>query len=294
MLRQRTIVAGLSLLALAALETRVLADGETSAAPSASPASTSRWSGFYLGIGGGAGSVDQTIDGDVYKSKTIEKRHKYSDGPWQPWKSYELINEQASYGSDEWHGFGTLQIGADHLISDRFLIGAFADIDFYRNADTSFSESSKWLSASGRLDLERVWSVGGRLGVLARPDFLLYAVGGYTQAHIDGASEVDFKWGPTLSGEAPDKLRGYFVGGGGEWLIHDNLSLKLEYRYAKYRDEGISGSASDTYQWADCYKEYQVTKNYAAGADFDTDIQSIRGALVFRIGRDEPAPAPLK
>jgi opacity protein-like surface antigen len=261
----------------------------------AAPEAASHWSAFYFAAGGGAGKFDQSSDFSASKLSELWGRYKYCP-EWEQLGSWEK-NKSGSLDGDDWNGFGTIQIGADHLLDHRFLIGAFADIDFYRNSDNALSLASHKFSFSSDVDLERVWSVGGRIGVLAHPNFLIYAVGGYTQAQLDGSANATFGSGPyatTIALDTPDKLRGFFVGAGGEWMIHDNLSLKLEYRYAKYRDESSSGSASKSYSWEDCNSEYELKKYYSANANFDADIHSIRGALVLRLGRDESAPAPLK
>ncbi|HYD49100.1 MAG TPA: outer membrane beta-barrel protein [Terriglobales bacterium] len=312
MLRKRITVMGLALLALAAIETPLLADGEPSAAPPPGPVAKSSWSGFYLGIGGGMGNVDQSVSGEASKFFTVDKYKKHCHWVWYypyykcsdyfPSGHHEGgFTEQGSANDDEWHGFGTVQFGADYMLHDRFLIGAFADVDIYHDAGKSFSIKDDKLSASGDLDLERVWYVGGRLGLLVHHDFLLYGVGGYSQADIDSSSTVDFKYGPNFTLRPDDKLKGYFVGGGGEWKFHKNVALKVEYRYAKYDSDGDSDSASKQFvdydfyhkNGYDVYEKEIIKKYYNSNADFDADIHSVRGVLVFR-AYDEPAPTPLK
>lgn len=315
MLRKRITIAGLAFFALAASEAPVLADGAP-AAPAPAPVSKSHWSGFYLGVGGGIGKVDQSVSGVASKLTTIDKYKKVIDYEKKcfHWPYYYCIyvpvgshyepdgssshtaTENGSFSDESWKGFGTIQFGADHLAHDRLLVGVFADVDLYRGADATFGTEDCDLSVSGKLGLERVWNVGGRIGLLAHPNFLIYGVGGYSQADIDSYSEVDFKHGgPDFTLRPDDKLRGYFLGGGAEWLFHENIALKVEYRWARYDGEGDSDSAvKGPYVDYDYHSKEEITKYYSTNADFDLDVQSIRGALVVRFGRDEPAPAPLK
>lgn len=78
--------------------------------------------------------------------------------------------------------------------------------------------------------------IGGRLGYLVTPNTLIYGLGGYTQASFDGQVDLSyfifFVGAPqTLSLRVADELHGYFLGGGGEVKVADNVALRLEYRY---------------------------------------------------------------
>lgn len=318
MLRKRITIAGLAFFVLAASEAPVLADGAP-AAPAPAPVSKSHWSGFYLGVGGGIGNVDQSVSGEASKYFTIDKYKNYCKWEWEGhwphfWPVYKCSGykpagghdggyaEQGSFNDEDWKGFGTIQFGGDYVLHDRFLVGAFADVDIYTDADASFSSKDHKLSVSGELDLERVWNVGGRIGLLVHRDFLIYGVGGYSQADLDSHSNVKFAYGgPDFTLTAPDKLKGYFVGGGGEWKFHKNVALKVEYRYARYDSEGESASGVKEvvdydfshYHGYDVYEKDVIKKTYNTNADFDADIHSVRGVLVFRFN-DDPAPAPLK
>jgi opacity protein-like surface antigen len=323
MLRKRITAVGLAAISLSAMALPALADGDPkSFAPPVEE--RSRWSGFYLGVGGGAGKVERGASGeaskytetDVYKKKSKREwvcedhdkpsTHSYSWNPpkkcdWKTVHYYEYIDtlfggftEAANLVQDDWQGFGTIQFGADHLFHDRFLVGLFADVDLYRNADSSFFGYDDKLALTNKFELNRVWNVGGRVGFLLHPELLLYGVGGYTQADVEDSTDIDFKHGPTLSLSNTDKLKGYFVGGGGEWQFHKNIGLKVEYRYAKYRSEGDSASA--TGYDVDYYHDYkfETSKYYSAKADYDADIHSVRGVLVFRFDEPDAAPVPLK
>jgi len=328
MLRKRITATGSALVLAALAAPAALADGEPKSFV-APVASKSSWSGFYFGIGGGAGNVDQSVSTDASKTTQIDKFKKVPKFkeitktiknchfvPYWPYSKcvhkpityhvpdgyeYQQYDSDTKYASksdsfqdDAWHAFGTLQFGADYQIHDRFLIGAFVDVDIYRDAESSFSSKNKLVSTSSRLGVDRVWNVGGRIGIIAHNNFLLYGVGGYSKADIDNSTLIDFKHGPDFKFVPDDRLKGYFVGGGGEWKFHKNVALKLEYRYAKYDGESASASATKEYVDYDHFKKYEVTKHYNASASYDTDIHSIRGVLVFRFDDATPDPAALK
>ncbi len=292
-------------------------EGSLKDGPAPLPPEEYVWNGLYVGVGLGAGSFDHDVDVDASKTKTLKKRSKkckhddyYKDHVHDcDWSSIDPIYapdpkvKSAHFSNDDWDVFGTVKLGYDRLIHNRFLIGAFVDFDFYNDADSSFSEP--WIkhygghkkqigSIDGGIDLDHVWSVGGRLGVLVTPRILLYGVGGYSEASLDGDVNVKFKHGPTLPLAAPDELQGYFLGGGGEIKLHKNVSLQFEYRWTDLDGDSASASASDYDTWIKHCKEFKLTKDYDARADFDGDIQSIRAVLVMKFGEHERPVEPLK
>jgi outer membrane immunogenic protein len=282
-----------------------------------SAAETYLWNGFYVGVGIGAGSFDQSVDVDASKSVLIEKFRKCPEPPALalleepyciPYQSYGPFTKEKSFSSsdDDWDAFGTLKIGYDRLIHERFLIGAFADVDFYSNSDHTFSEPwvkdyGDWKKEIGSIDgsfeIDNVFSAGVRGGVLLTPRILAYAVGGYSHATVDGNVDVSFKYGPTLSLAGPDDLQGYFVGGGAEIKLRRNVSLQLEYRYTDLDSDSASASKTivkGPYDCGDYYCEKKITKTFNANADFDGDIQSVRAVLVFKLDTPAHHVEPLK
>lgn len=288
------------MLALASVEAK--ADGYSGSIKDAPPApEVYQWNGLSVGVGIGVGLLDRSVSVEADKRAKKEYCHYHYgsyncspassgwhdyDGPWN--KAIE-----SAFGDDNWNGFGTLQVGYDRLLGDRILVGAFADFDFYVDADSAFSSYEKYGKShawiDGDVDLKNVWSVGGRLGFLVTPRVLLYGVGGYTEARVDGTASATFKWdgnpAHTVSMELPDEMKGYFVGGGAELKLDKNLSLKLEYRYSHFGSEGVSAGNKFT-DTSSCYCDYlyRVKTDINAGTDIDMDIHSVRAALVFKLG----------
>jgi opacity protein-like surface antigen len=260
-----------------------IADG-TPGSLTPAPVVRDGWSGLYIGLGGGASRVDHSsrVDTDVTKQK--EKCHfkKVKNGKgyceWEEWGNPYTQHLQSLFSEDDTTGFGTIQVGYDHLLGHHLLIGAFADVDIYFAGDDQ------------DLDLNHTWNIGGRLGVLVAPRVLLYGVGGYTQAGIDNTIQISN--GPKLGDF--DNPRGWFAGGGGEVKLHRGVSLKLEYRYADYGsfDDGGSLSTTSASYWK-YGKKFRHVTTVDSSADDDLEVQSVRALVVFRL--DEPdAPVPLK
>lgn len=283
------------------------------------------WNGVYFGIGAGAGSLDYDLLGHASKSKLSEKRNCTEQDKddydsevcldphsWRirrPGKSdynYDY-SKDIRVSDDEWNIFGTVQVGVDYQISNGVVIGAFADYDLYTGSGSFFS--TPWIrphdkhshymgSLSGNVELDSVWSVGGRIGVLVTPRFLLYGLGGYTQASLDVnmALSLSGDWGrQPYSVNLPDELHGYFIGAGGEIKLRDNLSFKLEYRYSDFDQvsASISKSFVDQEVHCGCY-EHRTTRGREADAELDAELHAVRAVLVYRFGDSDEALQPMK
>lgn len=280
------------------------------------------WGGIYIGGGVGAGSLDYDLWGHAVKSTLTEERlcedidyygRCVPETDWfklEEWSDRHLKDIHVS--NDDWSIFGTVQIGIDQPIGQKLVVGAFADYDLYADSGNSFSlpwidpddENYEMASLNGNVELDSVWSVGGRIGVLVTPRFLLYGTGGYTQANIDGnlTLALDRKKGTqSVSASLPDELKGYFVGLGGEIKLRDNLSFKIEYRYSDF--DAVNASASKSYvksgiedwdDWDDCIVEGRVTKGREAQAELDAELHSVRAVLVHRFNFNDKFTEPLK
>jgi len=291
---------------------------------------TSTWDGVYFGVGGGAGLLSG-LSVNANRSKDLMERNCYridrdgkcedpEDEWWKIadwWFDNGLSNgedEDYSYSksindiNDDWRVFGTIQVGVDKQIGQKFVIGAFADYDFYADSDGSFAmpwniSQRDWAltgSLSGNVELEKVWSVGGRIGALLTPKMLLYGMGGYTQATLDGNVVLvagDSRGTDTLSLSFPDELRGYFVGVGGEYKFENNMSFKVEYRYSKFDSD--SASVSNNFVTYDLHDESSGWQHKSIfdrdlGIGIDPELHSIRAVLAYRFGASDEGMQPLK
>ena len=270
--------------------------------------STDGWSGFSVGAGIGAKTIDQNATAaaerwDLFKKKTCFWYY-YCDTDYYGTKPEYL---KGSMNDDAWKIFGTVQVGYDRLLFDRVLIGAFADYDFHPEGDEHASFSYKGNSLSGDLDRAGTWTVGGRLGYLVTPRFLVYGLGGFSRMNQDGSVTAAFdgpKYAPlpTSVTLTTGDLDGWTTGGGIETKldrIDKRLSLKVEYRYSRF--EGDSDVGYDDAFNKTTYKKWwtktQVKHWASEGAGFDLDeatVQSVRAVLVWKLQAD-PAPIePLK
>lgn len=119
-------------------------------------------------------------------------------------------------------------VGFDLPVGDQIRVGAEAEIS---------GSSAKWDNNNGvpntfnlgRVKADRDIYVGGRVGVVAAPQALVYVKAGYTNARY-GLLGTD---GTTSLGQHLD-ADGYRLGAGVEYAITPRAYTKLEYRYSNY------------------------------------------------------------
>ena len=276
------------------------------------------WNGLSVGAGIGVSRIDQGVGAFAKREDWVET---YRCPDWTPdiceiWPSspsdkHYLNTEAAGADGRDWAFFGTVQIGYDRLLSDHILVGAFADIDFYRDSNLEFHHEG-YNRIKGKLERKNMWTVGGRIGFLATPRILIYGLAGYSSMKLDGAMDAyfndpydgtpDFADNPTNLALRFDKsVSGLTVGGGIEAKLGGRLSLKLEYRYSHLGSGSAEMNQTDYDESADwqcgagnkhclLLREIHEKGHVDLG---DSDIHSVRAVLSFKLGRDEEPIAPL-
>jgi outer membrane immunogenic protein len=148
------------------------------------------------------------------------------------------------YGGKGW--LGRIGGGYDYQFGGRFVAGAFADFDMSSLKGTVADPA---IPLAGSIKQQWAWAAGGRAGVLATPDILFYADGGYTSAHFSAASMIDpsgLKLGGTWNTPAFTQS-GWFVGGGTEYAMNwfvPGLFVRTEYRYADYGTQTLTNTVA--------------------------------------------------
>jgi outer membrane immunogenic protein len=140
-------------------------------------------------------------------------------------------------GGNGW--LGEIGLGYDAQISDKIVLGAFADYDFSSVRGTIGDQFNQ---VSGKTNNDSTWFVGARAGWLMTPQVLNYYNVGYTHAHFGGAN-----MGPTGSGGGPAGFatsnydgNGWFVGGGLEVAMGSGWFWRSEVRFAQYSKQTLS------------------------------------------------------
>ena len=241
-------------------------------------AASSRWTGFYVGLNAGytwsdvsASSTFSCLTGPAtpcnYNNDTIANRGNLT-----------IIGNGAS-GSLSDTGFaGGLQ-GGFNWVSGGVLIGAESDFNAFRlgnkHQTTSVLPTLVPIIVTSSASVETNWlfTARGRLGWAATSSMLLYGTGGL--AVTDGQARNYFTdyFSPSETGGSSksNTLIGYVVGGGAEWALDRQWSLKAEYLFLSFGS--ISTSVSDLNSLG------SGTGNNALATKVDLDAQIVRVGL---------------
>ncbi|MFN3549533.1 MAG: outer membrane protein [Mesorhizobium sp.] len=228
------------------------------------------WTGFNVGVAGGFSTVRHNGGLAIYDY----------DGPGGlaqigPVDIFE-INGNVDFGGEGY--LGRLEVGYDHQLGQRFVLGAFADYTFnnaksqvglfgdYCLYDNNGTDDCFFGTTTGTADLTYTletgdsWSIGGRAGVLINPQTMVYGLGAFTRQNM----KADLTLNTGLAGIGSQEILsydydrdGWTFGIGMQTMLTDRLSTKLEYRNTQWDESeiilgndfaGISRSEDSTVQ----------------------------------------------
>ena len=194
------------------------------------PVSQFSWRGFYAGINGGYawGSGDATIIRGVGSIDAVEP--------------------------DGWIGGG--QIGYNAQFGN-FVLGVEGDMQgaSIDGSSIGIAGGSAYRATS---DMNWFGTIRARAG-FAADRVLIYATGGVAWADMD-FSLYDVAGGTRYSGG--DTLTGYAVGGGVEWALANNWTLKGEYLYIDLDDAKFHGGGGPTTSFDNSFHTVRAGLNY--------------------------------
>ena len=211
------------------------------------------WTGFHLGFGVGAGAAVTELG-----------------IPPLGGASFNGIGGEGV--------FGQFSVGYDHMLSERFMLGGFADVR-YGNIGTSLGIAGLF-NASINADLG--FDVGLRAGYLISPQTLGYVLAGY--------SWQQFSLDTSIPGISADwNASGFVVGAGLETVLTGNWTLKGEYRFASYCNvnylaplgvpAGILNASTSTHTFL-AGINYRFGAQNGGGATFETPAYDWTGFYV--------------
>jgi outer membrane immunogenic protein len=114
----------------------------------------------------------------------------------------------------------------------------FGALSLQRTAGASggyrFFAGASAFSLSNSIDTDWLATLRGRIGVTVTPDLLLYAAGGLALTDINFTSIYLDNGGRTGTGRISDRRAGWTYGGGAQWALNRNWSVRAEYLYADF------------------------------------------------------------
>jgi outer membrane immunogenic protein len=207
--------------AIVGFSTVAVADGMPSRY--AAPAYTS-WSGFYIG-----GSVGW----------------QWTDVDWS--FPAPIANQITSTSQSFDHGVLGAHVGYQHQFG-AIVVGIEGGAKIAPRSAQARRESSRCafpLPFNDRCDtenVERLYTLGGRLGWTPTSKWLLFATGGYASVEVD----TGIRFGGVLVPPPPTatpvsfggaRHDGWYVGGGVEYMVTKNIIIGLEYQHFDFDTE---------------------------------------------------------
>jgi len=236
------------------------------AAPAQQPAPLD-WTGLYIGYHTGAalGLADvanpfgPSIFGDTVRTP----------GP--------LAGGQLGYN---WQlGASALGVEAD---------ASWADMD---GTNTCFARSGDYVSANCRAGVDALGTATARYGWILPFDrrTLFYGKAGLAFVHGDLKAKPNGGLGLSATGGSSTQV-GWTVGGGVERAIASRWSLKAEYGFLGFDDEGLTAPGS---RFQSAPPEGPLTSAAAARTHVSQDIHQFKLGMNYRLGGGPPAAAPV-
>ena len=221
-------------------------------APPPPPAPIWTWTGFY--IGGSVGGKWNDTNVDIYPTGCFLNAAPNGCGGAAPGLSGVAANpirsDSTHLGQSRFIGGG--QAGYNWQ-SGNWLLGVEGDISWTGLNQSIITTKTMTPPLAGFMvhseAMKEDWlaTFRARAGFVVAPSFLLYATGGLAVAHVQTASAVAFTVTPDIYAGTFDETRaGWTVGGGGEWMIARNWSIKAEYLYVDLGKQTVNLACVNT------------------------------------------------
>jgi outer membrane immunogenic protein len=189
---------------------------------------------------------------------------------------------------------GGVQIGYNYQFRPTWVAGVEADFQFASiNGSGSTSYVGGLALSSASQDIQHFGTVRARLGYLATDSLMVYATGGFAYAQLNNAAAMTVAPGATVNliggvgtstncggafpntcfiGSSNSLTPGWTAGGGLEYALGQNWSLKGEYLYAHFEQTVTAAAATPT--------AGTLPNTYTA--KFATDLHIARVGLNYR------------
>jgi outer membrane immunogenic protein len=209
----------------------IAADLPSKAAPPP-PAPVFSWTGVYFGVNGGYGWQSQTTDPvQLFTNDTTPVNLGDATAA-----SRGTIGDIRAAG-----GFGGFQVGYNYQFAPYLLVGI--ETDFQGSGikgDTGparFTNPNGTFPHVGAADVQLNWfgTVRGRVGFTAS-NWLFYGTGGFAFGNVEYKLTVNEVGGAALftTQMSAKETTGWVAGGGIEWGVTPNISVKAEYQYLDF------------------------------------------------------------
>jgi outer membrane immunogenic protein len=209
-----------------------------SQAASAAPPVPYNWTGFYVGAHAGYGWDTESA---AIQSSTLVLSGLFGNG-----------TIPSALGVDPKGPLGGVQLGYNYQIN-RIVLGVEADVSLAdMQGDVSVTNPGPVLpfaSYTTSVEQRMRWfgTLRGRLGFAATDNLLIYGTGGLAYGETEFSANIH-RSAILIKFDVPastkDTRTGWTIGGGVEWALARNWSVKGEYLYYDLGDTTITGNVT--------------------------------------------------
>lgn len=249
----------------------------------APPAPVASWTGFYAGVNLGGGWSNTDVG---YGTSDRRVQVLFDTAANLPANGDRIGSSGV---------LGGVQIGYNYQFKPTWVAGVEADFQFANiNGSGSTPYLDGFLVSSASQDIKHFGTVRARLGYLATDSLMVYATGGFAYAQLNNAVAMDIGPGAFIAlidllnntstncgvgftpacfaGSSNSLTPGWTVGGGLEYALGQNWSLKGEYLYARFEQTITAAAVTPT----------PGTQPNTYTAKFGTDLNVVRVGLNYR------------
>lgn len=184
------------------------------------PAAVSDWTGFYIGVFGGA-TFNPATPGVIEFDQQL-------DGTFGPPIGTLATAFGSNFIGSRDGGFsGGFELGYDKQIGN-FVVGVVGDIAYVDYADVQSGFSSTPAFYTETTSLNMLGTLRARAGIALGDSFLAYVHGGFAGGNVTTTFATN---NATAARRGSASTYGYQVGVGLEGMITEHVSLGIEYDY---------------------------------------------------------------
>jgi outer membrane immunogenic protein len=197
------------------------------------------WTGFYTGVNAGHGFGRRGADVDLIPVNPTFVPFTLHTDP----KGF-IGGAQAGYN---WQR-GAFVLGVETDLSFAAMKGDDSTVPISAITGLPLQNPNQPSISEAHENIKLFGTVRARLGVTPADRLLVYVTGGLAYAHIDHSAATRFfiPNGNVFQGADSVTRTGWTAGGGGEWAVAANWSLKVEYLYYDLGDHTLFTTSIQT------------------------------------------------